>query len=201
MATFVSLSIIGGALIQYPLGYISDRKDRRYVLLTTSVLALAAALALSLLAGSDRLLNFGIVFVFGSFAMPLYSLSAAHANDRAAANEFVMVNAGLMLFYSFGAIGGPFAAANVMSWFGPHALFMFSAAVYAVFILVIFYRMRARPAVPRAQARPFPHHAQNLAAVRPAGAHAAAATAGCGGTTKRHPSTRRRKSPKKSRCS
>ncbi len=148
VATFVSLSIIGGALIQYPLGYVSDRKDRRTILLATTVLAFAAALTLSLFAGGDRLLNFVIVFVFGSFAMPLYSLSAAHANDHAGANEFVLVNAGLMLFYSFGAIGGPFTAANMMSWFGPHALFMFSAAVYAVFIVVILYRMQARPAVP-----------------------------------------------------
>ncbi len=148
VATFVSVSIIGGVLIQYPLGYISDRYDRRIVLLVTTALAMLAALALALFAGSDPLINFVIVFIFGSFAMPLYSLSAAHANDHAGQNEFVLVNAGLMLFYSFGAIGGPFAAANVMEMFGPHALFMFSVAVYAVFIAVIFYRMNARPSVP-----------------------------------------------------
>src|SRR5690606_29360585 len=86
VATFVSVSIIGGVLIQYPLGYASDRHDRRIVLLVTTGLAMAAALALGLFAGGDRLLNFALVFVFGSFAMPLYSLSAAHANDRAAKN-------------------------------------------------------------------------------------------------------------------
>src|SRR5690606_4830446 len=85
-----------------------------------------------------------IVFVFGCFAMPLYSLSAAHANDRAAKNEFVMLNAALMLFYSFGAIVGPLAAATAMERFGPHALFQFSAAVYAIFIVLILWRMRAR---------------------------------------------------------
>lgn len=151
VATFVSVSIIGGALIQYPLGYASDRHDRRTVLLVTTALALAAALALFLFAGSGLLLNFALVFVFGSFAMPLFSLSAAHANDRAAKNEYVMLNAALMLFYSFGAIGGPFAAAAVMEWFGPHALFLFSAIVYAVFLALILWRMRARAPAPSAQ--------------------------------------------------
>jgi MFS family permease len=148
VVTFMSVSIIGGAVIQYPLGYLSDRWDRRMVLLLTSGCALASALALATFAGSDPLTNFVIVFIFGSFAMPLFSLSAAHANDRADKSEYVLVNAALMLFYSFGAIGGPFAASSVMQLFGPAALFLFCATVYAVFILVILYRMSARSAVP-----------------------------------------------------
>lgn len=144
VAAFVSVSIIGGALIQYPLGHASDRHDRRTVLLVTTALALAAALALALFAGSGRLVNFALVFVFGAFAMQLFSLSAAHANDRAASNEYVPLNAALMLFYSFGAIVGPFAAAAAMQRFGPHALFQFSAAVYVVFIALILWRMRVR---------------------------------------------------------
>ena len=145
VAAFVSVSIIGGALIQYPLGHASDRHDRRTVLMITTVLALAATLALGFFAGSGRLANFALVFVFGAFAMPLYSLSAAHANDRAARNEYVPLNAALMLFYSIGAIVGPFAAATAMQRFGPHALFHFSAGVYIVFIGLIVWRMRVRP--------------------------------------------------------
>jgi MFS family permease len=80
--------------------------------------------------------------------MPLFSLSAAHANDRADKGEFVLVNAALMLFYSFGAIGGPLVAASFMQRFGPQSLFIFCATVYAVFILIILYRMRARASVP-----------------------------------------------------
>jgi MFS family permease len=148
VVTFVSVGIIGGAIIQYPLGYLSDIWDRRMVLLLTTFGALAAALALVFFAGSDAPTNFLIVFVFGSFAMPLFSLSAAHANDRAGKGEFVLVNAALMLFYSFGAIGGPISASWVMQNFGPHSLFIFSALVYAVLILIILYRMLVRSAVP-----------------------------------------------------
>ncbi|MET2827332.1 MFS transporter [Mesorhizobium shangrilense] len=148
VVTFVSVGIFGGAIIQYPLGYLSDRWDRRYVLLITTSCALLAALALAFIAGSNPFLNFVIVFTFGCFAMPLYSLSAAHSNDRADKGEFVLINAALMLFYSFGAIGGPFAASTAMQYFGPSALFVFSAIVYAIFIAVILYRMRARSGVP-----------------------------------------------------
>jgi MFS family permease len=148
IATFMSVSIVGGAVIQYPLGYLSDRFDRRMVLLGTTVLAMAAALAMVLFAGDGRITNFLLVFIFGSFAMPLYPLSAAHANDRAGPNEYVMLNAGLMMFYSFGAVIGPVAAANVMALAGPHALFLFSAGVYLAMVIIILWRMGARPAVP-----------------------------------------------------
>jgi MFS family permease len=148
VVTFVSVGIIGGAIIQYPLGYLSDRWDRRKVLLLTTGCAMLSALAIVFLAGSAALANFALVFVFGSFAMPLFSLSAAHANDRAGKGEFVLVNAALMLFYSFGAIGGPFAASTVMQYFGPQSLFSFTAAVYAIFILITLYRMRVRSPVP-----------------------------------------------------
>lgn len=148
VVTFVSIGIIGGAIIQYPLGHLSDLWDRRKVLLITTVGAMLAALALVFLAGTSTLANFVLVFVFGSFAMPLFSLSAAHANDRADKGEFVLVNAALMLFYSFGAIGGPLVASFFMQRFGPQSLFIFSATVYALFVVIILYRMRARGAVP-----------------------------------------------------
>lgn len=148
VVTFVSIGIIGGAMIQYPLGHLSDLWDRRRILLITTTGAMIAALALVFLAGTAPLANFALVFVFGSFAMPLYSLSAAHANDRAEKGEFVLVNAALMLFYSFGAIGGPVVAASFMQNFGPQWLFIFCATIYAIFILIIVYRMQARAAVP-----------------------------------------------------
>jgi MFS family permease len=148
VVTFITVGIIGGAIIQYPLGYLSDLWDRRTVLLLTTGCALISALALVFLAGSNPFANFLIVFIFGCFAMPLFSLSAAHANDRASKNEFVLVNAALMLFYSFGAIGGPLVASWFMQRLGPQSLFGFVAAVYTVFILITLYRMRARGGVP-----------------------------------------------------
>lgn len=148
VVTFVSVGIIGGALIQYPLGYLSDRWDRRHVLLASTCGALVIAVILAVLASSSPLLNFVLVFIFGSFAMPLFSLSAAHANDRAGQGEFVLVNAALMLFYSFGAIVGPSTASFAMELYGPSALFGFVAVVYLIFVGIILYRMQVRGSVP-----------------------------------------------------
>src|SRR5690606_28766278 len=150
-----SIGIIGGAIVQYPLGHLSDLWDRRRILLVTTCGAMFAALAIVFLAGTGTMANFALVFVFGSFAMPLYSLSAAHANDRAEKGEFVLVNAALMLFYSFGAIGGPMIAAFFMQTFGPHWLFIFAATIYAVFIVIIIYRMQTTEAVPASKRGPF----------------------------------------------
>ncbi|MDI6027673.1 MFS transporter [Corticibacterium sp. UT-5YL-CI-8] len=148
VVTFVSVGIIGGAIIQYPLGYLSDRWDRRKVLLVSTVGSFVMAVALATVAGSNPFMNFALVFLFGSFAMPLYSLSAAHANDRAQKGEFVLVNAALMLFYSFGAVAGPLLASFAMQSFGPQWLFVFSATVYLVFSAAIVLRMSARAPVP-----------------------------------------------------
>ena len=60
----------------------------------------------------------------------------------------MLVNAALMLFYSFCAIGGPLVAATFMQRLGPQSLFAFCAAIYVILILIILYRMRARGSVP-----------------------------------------------------
>jgi len=148
IVTFITCGIIGGALIQYPLGYLSDRWDRRTVMLGATIAAMVAALALVYLAGADPVRNFVLVFIFGSCAMPMYSLCAAHANDRAGPGEFVLINAALMLFYSVGAVFGPMAAAALMQANGPVALFEFSAAVYFVLAIVTGWRMVVRSPVP-----------------------------------------------------
>ena len=155
VVTFVSIGIIGGAIIQYPLGHLSDLWDRRRILLVTTCGAMLSALALVFLAGTNPLTNFALVFIFGSFATPLYSLSAAHANDRAGSGEFVVVNAALMMFYSIGAVCGPLLASFFMQNFGPASLFIFSATIYTSYVVIILYRMRARAAVPATHRGPF----------------------------------------------
>ncbi|EKF20285.1 major facilitator superfamily protein [Nitratireductor pacificus pht-3B] len=151
IATFMSAGIIGGAVMQYPLGALSDRRDRRQVLLFTTIGAMISALALSWFAGEDRNANLLLVFLFGAFAMSLYSLSAAHANDHAKRDEYVQVAAGLLFFYSMGAVTGPLVASFLMQHFGPHALFSYTSAIYAMLILVTLYRMGVRPSVPAGQ--------------------------------------------------
>lgn len=151
IAVFLSLGIVGGALVQYPLGALSDRWDRRRVVLIATIGAMVSSIALFALSGSDLSLNFLLVFVFGAFAMPIYSLAVAHANDHAEPHEYVLTSAALLLFYSLGAIVGPFAGSLVIENLGAHWLFAYCAAVYALFTAFTLYRMRARPGVPESR--------------------------------------------------
>ena len=148
VATFMGAGIFGGAVLQYPLGYLSDRYDRRRILIISTLGAVFAGIAITLFAGSSVPLNIAGIFLFGAFALPLYSLSAAHANDHAKQDDFVHVAAGLMLFFSVGAMVGPPVAAYLMEQFGPGFLFFYTSAVHASLILVTLYRMQVRHAVP-----------------------------------------------------
>lgn len=149
IVTFVSAGIVGSVFLQYPLGALSDLWDRRKVLLLVTTISTVLSLGLAFFAGVNVIANFVLVFVFGAFAMTMFSLCAAHANDRAEKDEFILVTAALMLFYSFGAVGGPAVAAYCMQILGPQALFLFTASIYMVLIVVTLVRMSVRETVPR----------------------------------------------------
>ena len=148
VALFMSLGIAGGALLQYPLGWLSDRTDRRIALLLATAGAACASLYLANLAETVNAIFLGS-FLFGSFALPLYSLSAAQANDHAKAGEFIGLAAGLTLFYALGASVGPFASSLIIERFGPPAFFTYTSSLHGLFILFVLYRMTRRAAVPR----------------------------------------------------
>ena len=148
IALFVSAGIVGGAALQYPFGWISDRYGRRVTIIAATTGAMLAGLYLSLLARSPLAVYAG-AFGFGAFALPLYSLSAAHANDRADGESYVLVAAGLSFFFSIGAIFGPFAAALVIQEFGAPAFFTYTSVAHGALLLVTFYRMARRAPVPR----------------------------------------------------
>ena len=123
VATFMSAGIVGGAVLQYPLGWWSDRYDRRWVLIAATTGATLAGLYLAYFAGTSQLLNYVGIFCFGAFAMPLYSLSTAHANDRAEKDDYVMVSAGLIFFYSLGAMVGPAIGSSLVEISGARGAF------------------------------------------------------------------------------
>ena len=148
IASFMSAGIVGGVVLQYPLGLYSDRLDRRLIILVATLGAALSALFLALFAGSDVGLNMIGIFVFGAFAMPLYSLCSAHANDHAGEGEHALVSAGLLFFWSSGAIIGPLFASVMLDMFGPSALFVYTAIVLFVFMAYTGLRMTARGPVP-----------------------------------------------------
>lgn len=155
VATFMSAGILGGAVLQYPLGWLSDKYDRRSVLILATLGAAAAGFFITNVAGNDHNLNYLGIFMFGAFSLPLYSLSAAHANDHAGKGEFIQIAAGLMFFWSIGAIIGPLVGAGLMELQGPWVLFYFTSVIHFTLALFTLWRMRERGAVPSAQRKKF----------------------------------------------
>ena len=151
IALFVAAGILGGAVLQYPLGWMSDRIDRRWPVVLSTSGAMLAGLFLSLSPISGNFALFGGAFVFGAFALPLYSLSLAHANDRAAPSQMLLVSAGLLFLFSIGATLGPLIASVVIQRYGAPAFFFYTSAVHAILIVSSFVRMAQNPSAPRGQ--------------------------------------------------
>ena len=145
VALFISAGIAGGVLLQYPLGWLSDRINRRSAIAISTGGAVFAGLFLSFVAREDATLNMVGIFLFGAFAMPIYSLSAAHANSRADSSQYVLVAAGLTFFFSIGAIFGPIVASMVMERLGTSALFVYTSAIHGVLLVYTGVRQLTGP--------------------------------------------------------
>ena len=91
----MSAGIAGGALLQMPMGWLSDRYDRRSVMLFATAGASIAGIVLAAFSGGTEYAAYATALLFGAFAMPLYSLSAAHANDFAKPDQYSTVAAGV----------------------------------------------------------------------------------------------------------
>jgi len=155
VALFIAAGIVGGATLQLPLGWLSDRYDRRWVLIAATTGASLAGLFLSQVAGDSQFqLTIGI-FLFGAFSLPLYSLSAAHANDRAKPGQYVIIAAGLSFFFSLGAAVGPVIVAWVMDAFGASAFFTYTSVVHASLVAITLWRMVARSGPHRSPGKRF----------------------------------------------
>jgi MFS family permease len=146
VASFMAAALIGGALLQWPVGRISDFFDRRTVLAAGLFAAALGGfgLALAQQAGNDALL--AAAAIFGAAMFPLYSICVAHANDFAAPEAFLEVSSGLLLANAAGSILGPLVAAALTASLGARALFLFIGAVLLLLGLYAIYRMTRRPA-------------------------------------------------------
>ncbi|WP_204114882.1 MFS transporter [Shimia biformata] len=146
IAWFLAAFVLGGALAQYPIGWLADKYDRRWVLIWLSAAAVASSITtvmVSDLGYTAIMLSAGL---FGFTAFPIYSVAAAHANDFATSDERVELSAALMFFFALGAIAAPTLASWLIERFGPPALFGLIAAGHVVLIVFGIGRMRARPA-------------------------------------------------------
>lgn len=141
-AIFMAVVILSAAAAQWPLGHLSDRRDRRHVILLAGAIALVASVGL--VVGESAAMVIALGALFGLGAIPLYALSVAHGNDFADREDAVDVCSGLLLVYAIGAVVGPIVAALFMKFAGPGGLFAYTAIVYATFMGFVVLRMTRR---------------------------------------------------------
>ncbi len=141
ISLFLALGLVGGAAAQLYVGRVADRFDRRIVLIALSAAALAVSASASLgVANVAPWAIHAVAFAFGAASFPIYSVSVAHANDRAEPDFIVELSASLLLMSALGAVVSPLVSATLMEQYGPNAMFTFIGASHL--FLVVFGLIR-----------------------------------------------------------
>lgn len=153
-ALFISVVILGGVVLQWPIGWLSDLFDRRRVIVATFA---AGALASGMIALIDTPGTALLVLggVFGGMTFALYPLCVAHTNDRLAPGDRVGASGGLVLAYSVGAAAGPMAGAALMAVIGPAGLYVFITLCALGALGFALWRQLASVPVPQELQQPY----------------------------------------------
>jgi len=155
IALMMSLVVVAGAALQMPIGRVSDRTDRRYVLIGAAIAATVAALAVFLFTPRSGAFVIAMTAAYGAFAYTLYSLAVAHANDHAKPEEFVKVSGGLLMLYGFGTMIGPVLGSALMTALRPESLFLATALAHFSLAGYALLRISRRAPVPLTEREAF----------------------------------------------
>ena len=137
---FVNMFI--GAIFQYPIGKISDRYDRRTILLVINLIAIGS-LILAFIFGS---FSFYVLLVFigihSAVSLPYYAVVISHMNDFLEKDEIVSASSTLTLVNALGMVAGPMLASGFMAYFGPYGFFIYMIVVYSLVAPYNYFRIR-----------------------------------------------------------
>jgi len=149
-----------GGLFQWPIGYFSDKSDRRLIIIIcTFVAAVFAFLAiyvsgaslenmyLAISADRNKILFFLFVGIYAGMAIPLFTLNLAYINDYMEKAKFVSAGAGMQIIFGFGAMMGPFLCSTLMSAFGTNGFFIYLLIFHLIIGLFGLYRITRRETV------------------------------------------------------
>lgn len=150
----MALPPLGVILSQYPIGWISDRFDRRTIIMILSfVAALVAGLTLAGGYYLSRFLLIALVTAFGVISLPIYSLVVAHANDHLQKDQVLGASAKLVLLYGVGSLVGPILVGDIMRRIGGDGFLIYMIAVHAGLGGFAFWRRLKSPENYKAEGR------------------------------------------------
>jgi len=144
ISAFISAFFVGALVLQYPIGWLSDRIDRRILILALAAVGAAVSVA-GMLSGGQFAVLVAVAFINGGVAQPMYALLIAYTNDYLEPDAMAGASAGLLFVNGLGAIVGPLAIGWLLGAFGPAGFWLFMAAVLAAIALYAAWRMTRRP--------------------------------------------------------
>lgn len=148
IALFVAMLFAGALILQYPIGWLSDRVDRRKLILGAAAVGIAAC-ALGWSVGDSLWPLMAAAFLVGGVTTPLYALLLAYTNDFLSAEDMPSASGGLVFTFGLGAIAGPLLTGWAMQSVAPFAFWLVIGATLSIMAIYALYRMtqRAAPAV------------------------------------------------------
>ncbi|MFA7523221.1 MAG: MFS transporter [Halothiobacillaceae bacterium] len=148
VATFVAAIIVGGGLLQWPIGRLSDGRDRRYVLIVVAAIGGVFSILLTLQDGLPDWGLFALALLFGGFAFSLYAISVAQTNDRLSKAQVLGGTRGLLMVNGAGAAIGPIISGMMMGWIGVVGFPLFVLTALLILIFLVFWRILVDEPVP-----------------------------------------------------
>ena len=155
VALFIAVALFGGLVLQWPIGWLSDRFDRRRVIVAVAWVAATASLAAGTGGIDSYIVLIASTALLGGMSMPLYSLCGAHTNDHLTPRQIVAASATLVLVGGIGLTMGPLLAAVLMQLGGPPGIFWLLTLVHACIGAYGLYRMMRRDPVPLDEQRTY----------------------------------------------
>ena len=143
ISIFVAAFYIGAMVFQFPVGWLSDRMDRRILIVVTSAIGFIAAVT-AIFGENIFIILLGSAFFIGGMSNPLYSLLIAYTNDFLEPDDMASASGGLLFLNGLGAISGPLFTGYLMTEIGPIGFFVILAALLGALTVYGFYRMTQR---------------------------------------------------------
>lgn len=145
ISMFIGAMYLGGLILQYPIGWLSDRRDRRQIILWISIIS-AVAMLLPTLVDLPFAALLGVAMVLGGLTNPLYSLLIAYTNDFLTKDQMAAASSGMLFLNGLGAIFGPLATGWIMEMIGPRGFFLYIALNFIGLAVYALWRMTRRAA-------------------------------------------------------